>query len=135
MRNAETPWQVSARRSSPGHFRIPRSAFGDMTHHRAAELRASGMSEAAAMAKGELFARAERALAIVAPHPAKPLAVFVPGRVEVLGKHTDYAGGRSLLAAVERGVCLVALVRADRTVRVIDGTVGELASFALDPAL
>lgn len=29
---------------------------------------------------------------------------FVPGRLEVLGKHTDYAGGRSLLAAVDRGI-------------------------------
>ena len=31
---------------------------------------------------------------------------FVPGRLEVLGKHTDYAGGRSLLAAVDRGVTI-----------------------------
>ncbi|PID50777.1 MAG: hypothetical protein CR980_01960 [Propionibacteriales bacterium] len=30
--------------------------------------------------------------------------VFAPGRIEVLGKHTDYAGGRSLLAAVDVGV-------------------------------
>ena len=29
---------------------------------------------------------------------------FVPGRLEVLGKHTDYVGGRSLLAAVDRGI-------------------------------
>lgn len=29
--------------------------------------------------------------------------LFVPGRIEVLGKHTDYAGGRSLLAATEQG--------------------------------
>lgn len=29
---------------------------------------------------------------------------FVPGRVEVLGKHTDYAGGRSLLIASDQGV-------------------------------
>lgn len=29
---------------------------------------------------------------------------FVPGRLEVLGKHTDYMGGRSLLAAVDRGI-------------------------------
>lgn len=29
---------------------------------------------------------------------------FVPGRIEVLGKHTDYAGGRSLLLASEQGV-------------------------------
>lgn len=35
---------------------------------------------------------------------AEPLAWFAPGRIEVLGKHTDYAGGRSLLAAVDRGV-------------------------------
>ena len=33
---------------------------------------------------------------------------FVPGRVEVLGKHTDYAGGRSLLAAVNRGISVEA---------------------------
>lgn len=33
----------------------------------------------------------------------EPARVFVPGRIEVLGKHTDYAGGRSLLAAVDRG--------------------------------
>eukprot|EP00397_Hematodinium_sp_SG-2012_P029988 GEMP01031725.1.p1 GENE.GEMP01031725.1~~GEMP01031725.1.p1 ORF type:complete len:432 (-),score=102.30 GEMP01031725.1:876-2141(-) len=28
---------------------------------------------------------------------------FVPGRIEVMGKHTDYCGGKSLLAAVNRG--------------------------------
>ncbi|WP_207731109.1 galactokinase family protein [Aestuariimicrobium ganziense] len=38
------------------------------------------------------------------------VAWFAPGRIEVLGKHTDYAGGRSLLAAVDRGVT----VRAER---------------------
>lgn len=34
---------------------------------------------------------------------------FVPGRLEVLGKHTDYAGGRSLLAAVDRGITIECL--------------------------
>ncbi|MDO5066805.1 MAG: galactokinase family protein [Propionibacteriaceae bacterium] len=29
---------------------------------------------------------------------------FVPGRLEVFGTHTDYAGGNSLLAAVDRGI-------------------------------
>ncbi|MEZ5975838.1 MAG: sugar phosphate nucleotidyltransferase [Planctomycetota bacterium] len=34
-------------------------------------------------------------------------AVYCPGRLEVLGKHTDYGGGRSLVAAPELGiVCL-----------------------------
>lgn len=42
--------------------------------------------------------------------------IFVPGRIEVLGKHTDYGGGRSLLAAVERGFTFVFVPRADRTV-------------------
>ena len=31
----------------------------------------------------------------------------MPGRIEVLGKHTDYAGGATLTCAVERGVCAV----------------------------
>ena len=98
---------------------------------------AAGMGEAAAAVKGELLAGAERALAaaVGASDLSVPRAFFVPGRVEVLGKHTDYAGGRSLLAAVERGICLVALGRADRTVRVFDALSGEAASFALDPAL
>ncbi|WGT47312.1 galactokinase family protein [Tessaracoccus lacteus] len=29
---------------------------------------------------------------------------FSPGRIEVLGKHTDYAGGQSLIMALDRGV-------------------------------
>ena len=29
---------------------------------------------------------------------------FSPGRIEVLGKHTDYAGGRCLIMALDRGV-------------------------------
>lgn len=33
-------------------------------------------------------------------------AWFVPGRIEVLGKHTDYAGGRSLVTAVEAGITI-----------------------------
>ena len=32
------------------------------------------------------------------------MAWFVPGRIEVFGKHTDYAGGRSILAASAQGV-------------------------------
>lgn len=44
----------------------------------------------------------------------------IPGRIEVLGKHTDYAGGRSLLCTVERGLVIVAAPRADRTLHVLD---------------
>jgi galactokinase len=54
---------------------------------------------------------------------------FVPGRIEVLGKHTDYAGGRSLLAAVDRGFVVVAAPRPDGVVRVIDAATGESVEF------
>lgn len=45
---------------------------------------------------------------------------FVPGRLEVFGKHTDYAGGRSLLAAVPRGFAVAASPRPDLKVCVRD---------------
>ena len=60
---------------------------------------------------------------------------FVPGRVEVLGKHTDYAGGRSLLCTVGRGFCAAAAARSDRLVRVADVAKGVTAEAALDAGL
>ncbi|MGH7649394.1 MAG: galactokinase family protein [Gemmatimonadaceae bacterium] len=63
-------------------------------------------------------------------------AFWVPGRIEVLGKHTDYGGGRSLLAAVEQGVSLVAAPRSAAApngtlVRVRDVKSGDTAEFDL----
>ena len=40
-------------------------------------------------------ARADRAFEALAGR-VEPRRLFVTGRIEVLGKHTDYAGGRSL---------------------------------------
>ncbi len=62
-------------------------------------------------------------------------AFTVPGRIEVLGKHTDYAGGRSILAAPERGITMVAVPRDDALVRVHDLSCGETVELALDPDL
>lgn len=45
---------------------------------------------------------------------------FVPGRIEVLGKHTDYAGGRSLLAATSCGVVVVSALNGTDSVRVVN---------------
>ncbi|HKW89210.1 MAG TPA: galactokinase family protein [Candidatus Acidoferrales bacterium] len=45
---------------------------------------------------------------------------FVPGRIEFLGKHTDYAGGRSITCAIERGICLAAAPRADSQMHIVD---------------
>jgi galactokinase len=50
---------------------------------------------------------------------------FVPGRIEVLGKHTDYAGGRSLLCAIDRGFRMAATTREDRTVILTDTRTDE----------
>jgi galactokinase len=47
-------------------------------------------------------------------------AWFVPGRIEVLGKHTDYGGGRSLICAAERGFDVVSAPRADGRVALTD---------------
>jgi len=52
-------------------------------------------------------------------------AWFVPGRVEIFGKHTDYAGGRSLVAAVSRGFAVAAAPRDDQLVRAFDIASGQ----------
>lgn len=56
---------------------------------------------------------------------------YVPGRIEVLGKHTDYAGGRSLLCAVERGIVGVSRPRDDRRLAIVDQR--RESSLALTP--
>lgn len=57
---------------------------------------------------------------------------IVPGRIEVLGKHVDYAGGRSLLCAVERGMVLVARPRQDRQIVLRDARRRESMAMHLD---
>jgi galactokinase len=59
---------------------------------------------------------------------------WVPGRIEVFGKHTDYAGGRSLVAAVPRGFVIVAGPRADRVVTARDARWRAAMEMTLDDA-
>ncbi|HEX5004083.1 MAG TPA: galactokinase family protein [Gemmatimonadales bacterium] len=67
---------------------------------------------------------------------AGPVAVWrVPGRVELLGKHTDYAGGRSLLAALDRGLVIGMVPRTDARVTFLDTSSRARAAFAMDPGL
>ena len=61
--------------------------------------------------------------------------LFVPGRIEVLGKHSDYAGGTSLTGAVERGFAVAFSPRADRTLRIADAFDGRQMSVAVGPDL
>jgi galactokinase len=63
------------------------------------------------------------------PEPKARLHAFIPGRIEVLGKHTDYCGGRSLVAAVERGFCVIADPRPDPHFRIIAAATGESVEF------
>lgn len=102
----------------------------------AGKLAAGRLSEAEAQTKGKSFARCAQTLTGMGVDRESPaVAHFVPGRIEVLGKHTDYAGGRSLLCAVERGFMFLAAPRPDNHIRVrsIDGA--SVADFDLEPEL
>lgn len=59
-------------------------------------------------------------------------ASWIPGRLEVFGKHTDYAGGHSLVGAVPRGFVLAARGRRDGRVRLLDIGRGQQVELA-DP--
>lgn len=59
------------------------------------------------------------------PSSRQPVTLgFVPGRIEVLGRHTDYAGGHSLVCAIDRGFLFVA-GRNDRGVVRMSGALSE----------
>jgi galactokinase len=86
-----------------------------------------GFSRAEAVSRAALVALANEAVGTAEAR----WTWFVPGRIEVFGKHTDYAGGRSLVAAVPRGFAVVASPREDAAVRVIDARYG--GSVVVDP--
>lgn len=104
----------------------------------AERLGTSGMSDSAVQGKLALFSRCATALAALnEPCAARdePFAFFVPGRIEVLGKHTDYAGGRSLLCAMERGFTVLAQPRDDARVRALDVLGGNTRELSLDSSI
>jgi galactokinase len=103
---------------------------------------AAGMSEHEAGRKKVLLDQADAALLRLAGvDDAVVFRAWVPGRIEFLGKHTDYAGGRSLLCAAERGICVVASPREDDRLRVHDAITGDTVDqrmsehASLEPAL
>jgi galactokinase len=98
----------------------------------AERLTAAGFSAAEADRKARLFDSAEQRIALLTRRACESAPRwFVPGRIEVFGKHTDYAGGRSLLCAVERGIGVVARPRSDRVVRIADAILGLESSLTL----
>lgn len=64
--------------------------------------------------------------------PATAVAWFVPGRIEVLGKHTDYAGGRSLLAAASHGITFTGRVIDPPVLRVTSEVIGQTVEIPYD---
>jgi len=98
-------------------------------------LAGAGMDPQAARQKAEMLAGCARAMLRTVAQSAPAWAFFVPGRIEVLGKHTDYAGGRSIVAAAQRGFCMVAVGRDDAQVRIVDVAASEVSEFAISPEL
>jgi galactokinase len=99
----------------------------------AASLANAGMTEREAERKAQTFEALGRQLP--SSHSTEWMRWFVPGRIEVLGKHTDYAGGRSLLCTAERGFCVAAVERKDSVVRVSDVVRRQSLEFSISPDL
>merc|ERR1711865_1147136 len=101
-----------------------------------AQLVTLGLSEDLAAEKVSLFvAAASRLLAMGISGDTPANGFYVPGRIEVMGKHTDYAGGRSLLAAASKSFCVVSTDREDNVCRIFTNRTGstdpaELAAMA-----
>jgi galactokinase len=89
----------------------------------------AGLDPAELRAKAALYDMALSAFHDVTGTQPRHMS-WVPGRLEVFGKHTDYAGGRTLVAAVPRGIAIVCGPRSDRIVRVIDARNGESISIS-----
>lgn len=99
------------------------------------QLVSSGLSGAQASVKARLFVEATNALREMRASNRAVHYYFVPGRIEFLGKHTDYAGGRSLICVLERGFCVAASARDDSRVGITDAARNDRVEFSISPEL
>src|SRR4051794_1126609 len=95
----------------------------------AAALVRRGLDEEERARKASLFDLVVNRLAVLDQASAAPpfapaandvYAWWVPGRLEVFGTHTDYAGGHTLICAVPRGFAMLARRRVDGLLRIVD---------------
>ena len=95
-----------------------------------------GVNANSAQKRARQFALAASGLQSQGTSESEPVVAFcVPGRIEVLGKHTDYAGGHSVVCSVDRGFCIVAAAAADRTITIQDVVSGDQVAFEFSPEL
>ena len=93
-----------------------------------------GLSKGEADKKAILFSKVVQSLIEVGiDSERESFGHFVPGRIEILGKHTDYGGGRSIVMTVERGFCIVAVPRDDNLVTLLSAEDGEQIKVVLSP--
>ena len=91
-----------------------------------------GLHDASARSQAKQFTRAATALLDGGLDAgAQAIGIYVPGRIEVLGKHTDYCGGHSIVAAAERGICFLAVPRHDAVIRAFAPDLQDECEFAL----
>lgn len=101
-----------------------------------AQLRAARMTAEQSSLKAAQFEKLNREFHLLRQEGSPPrFAFFVPGRLEFLGKHTDYAGGRSIVCAIERGLCLMAARRSDAQVRILDVGRSSSVDFRFAPGV
>jgi galactokinase len=86
----------------------------------------------AATLRGLLAQHYPEARRAVAADPASVRAIRAPGRVNLIGEHTDYNDGFVLPAAIDLDIRLAALATQDRRVEVMLLATGERAAFDLD---
>ena len=92
----------------------------------AARLVDAGMPPSELPAKTRLFDTALKGLHKLG-HPDPSAAWWVPGRLEVFGKHVDYAGGHSLVAPLPAGFAVVGTRTSDDSIEILDARHDEVA--------
>jgi|WetSurMetagenome_2_1015567.scaffolds.fasta_scaffold189427_2 galactokinase len=91
-------------------------------------------SDAAALAR-DPAAMAHRLAAMSPEAAARPAAIRVvhaPGRVNLIGEHTDYNEGFVLPVAIDLGIAIALVPTADRRVEITLAATGESDAFDLD---
>jgi galactokinase len=124
--------QLSAAAATLGAFLLLRSRrqspllLRDLISPTAASRLASqGLASEIAVEKAEMFRAAAQILCENGVKMGATVrAFYVPGRIEVAGKHTDYAGGRSLLCATSKAFCVVTADREDNMCRIFTAEPG-----------